>query len=209
METRIIYIARQLNITVERALEFLISSGYDIVNNPYTKISEVQKQSLLIEFQDDEKIKSIVNNKKIEDKEKLDISNEYKHYKEMYYQQFQSFSSKRNKLLDEINILTNLQFKEKEFDQIILRKKNEIDELMTEYEIAIQQFEPNLLYGDDYDENSLNDDYEDDYEDEIEVNNNDDSNYNQAEWSHYTADNPWRDVFGDGDEAETAYWNTD
>ncbi|MFV0226044.1 hypothetical protein OBJ96_13230 [Empedobacter falsenii] len=211
MGTRIIKISKDLNITVERAMEFLISKGYDIERNPYTKISENLKQLLLNEFDLNSKIKTFITNKKNVVNETIEVKNNYEYFKKNYYEEYQEFSLRRNKLLQEIDILNNILLKEKEIDDLILRKKNEITELLDEYEIAIEQFAPNLLYEDNYDQNLLddyNDDYDEDY-DYMKENRDDDSDYNQQEWSNYTSDNPWRDVFGDSDEAETAYWNTD
>ncbi len=51
---------------------------------------------------------------------------------------------------------------------------------------------------DDYDE----DDYsEDDYDDSMDM--------IGQEWRHDSSVNPWIDVYGPGEEAEAAYWNTE
>jgi hypothetical protein len=60
-------------------------------------------------------------------------------------------------------------------------------------------------------ENRHADNYEDDYhhhwsDDELEMG---DWDYNPMNPAHDPDENPWIDVFGPGDEAETAYWNTD
>lgn len=211
---RIINIAKELNIAVDRVLEFLISQGYDDAISAYSKISEHQKRLLLIEFQEDYKFKAILIDKKIEGSDVSNSKDDYSFYKEMYLQQFQKFSLKRKVLLNEIEILSNINIKETAIEDVIVRKKKEIEELILQNKIAIEQFEPNILYTHSDDENIMpsDEDFEIDYEDyevEKDVVHIMDSGNDDSEWSHYTSDNPWRDVFGDGDEAETAYWNTD
>lgn len=61
------------------------------------------------------------------------------------------------------------------------------------------------------DEDNYENDYENDFhrhwnEDDLEMG---DWDYNPMNPAHDPSENPWIDVFGPGDEAETAYWNTD
>lgn len=43
----------------------------------------------------------------------------------------------------------------------------------------------------------------------VEYSNNENESYNYGDPRYDSNENPWIDVFGEGDEAETAYWNTD
>lgn len=61
----------------------------------------------------------------------------------------------------------------------------------------------NLFANDESEDEHYDDDYENDYDYE------DSEPYMSGDPRYDSDENPWIDVFGEGDEAETAYWNTD
>lgn len=91
---------------------------------------------------------------------------------------------------------------------------------------AIRQIKPNFNFSENAEEKRLEkyqeleaeqndeseyDDFQDDYRhhystEELEMG---DWDYDPMNPAHNPSDNPWINVFGPGDEAEAAYWNTD
>ena len=69
-----------------------------------------------------------------------------------------------------------------------------------------QLWEPNKIEEEHYDNDYENDFHQNWSEEDLEMG---DWNYNPMNPAHDPSENPWIDVFGPGDEAETAYWNTD
>jgi hypothetical protein len=71
----------------------------------------------------------------------------------------------------------------------------------------IQTWESEQKTEDEYYDFEDNDDYHQHYsQEDLEMG---DWDYDPMNPAHNPSENPWIDVFGPGDEAETAYWNTD
>ena len=87
-----------------------------------------------------------------------------------------------------------------------MEEQNQDEQLIDE--ILQVEGQDNFEDEDDYDEDDYN---EDDYdEDNYNENDYDDSmDMIGEEWKHDSSVNPWLDVYGPGDEAEAAYWNTE
>lgn len=124
---------------------------------------------------------------------------------------------KRNKINAEIILLHNKEQKywaleDDEIEALIKSKSEELKELIAKNEDVIQYFEKqNSISHDDLNkiDSTVDMDEKDVFDDELIQKYDDASDFN--EWGNYHGhdENPWIDVFGPGDEAETAYWNTD
>lgn len=218
---RAIDVLREFNICLSTLHEFLLSKGFDIKKSPSQKINQSQYNLVAEKFSTDKNTK--IRSSKIEFK-KLDYellengSDEVNKLNgEVLQTNYNLICEKRNKINAEIILLQNKEQKywaldDDEIEALVKIKSEELKELITKNEDVIHHFEKqNSISHDDLNETDsiVAMDEEDFLDDDLTQKYEDVSDFN--EWGNYHGrdENPWIDVFGPGDEAETAYWNTD
>jgi hypothetical protein len=206
---------KEFNISLDTAYDFLIKNGFEIRKSTNQKIDGKQYEIIENKFEPyrNEKIK-ISKIKLIEIEHEHEHESVYHKVKKEAFERYEEFCIERNRLNKEIELLNNKEQKYWALDTIEIKvlldmKKQQLSENLFNVEDIIDYFEninevENDIEFEDFD------DYDDaDFDEEIESKKTFVSNNN--EWGFYKDrdENPWVDVFGPGDEAETAYWNTD
>jgi hypothetical protein len=201
----------KLNISLDRAYTFLNSKGYDIVKKPNLKLTDEQENVLKNEFAKDQENKLISQNSKLTSnlttEEKIE---DYTEIKNRYKKDYLQACEIRTIILNEIKAHQSIKNSNYYIIELIEQKKKIIEKLINDNIVAFEQFE-NIYNGFEFEDDDFeieDDDFEPD-DKNIANNSDDQSESNTKEWGRYSDDNPWNDVFGDSDEAETAFWNTD
>ena len=213
---RLISIMNEFNISLDTVYDFLIENGFQLRKSTHQKIDA--KQYEIIENKFEVYRKEKIKVAEIEFVE-IEYESNYQKTKKEAFERYDNFCLERNRLNTEIELLNNREQKYWALDPIEIKvllniKKEQLSSNLDSVEDIIEYFE-NFDEGENLKKDDLDD--EDEYEDEIEddlhrkIKYNIISDSNSNDWASYKSrdENPWVDVFGPGDEAETAYWNTD
>ena len=211
---RIIQLAKDYKITPNRIIEFLNKFNSVSHLNHHSKIDDSLISLLDSEFGEFKNFKKSSHLTKLELISKSQDFQLFLKYKKE--QEYEANLKKLSKLHNDYADYEKVCNENKDNFEFIRKKKFEIEVIGKE--IVLLEFR--LGINDELSEDELKD-VQDDYNeiwetnDELEETNNSSTNTSTIDfdhfqdWGRYTQDNPWIDVFGPGDEAETTYWNCD
>lgn len=209
---RIIQLAKEIKISPQTLLEFLEKNeqkGLTI----YSKINERQISSLYDEFE-----KYILTNKSnyiSNNNNALELNEYYEINLKKEYEKFELLKIEKTKIKKQIDSLISLKLDDIEIKNLIIKKNNQLESIEKKILFLQYKYKESDLTEIEQNNQEFNDES---FLDDLSISDNEIQSFEAKiyddvedlkEWGSYTSDNPWVDVFGSGDEAETAYWNCD
>lgn len=212
---RLIDLMKEFNISFEVVYNYLVENGIQVRESIHQRIDEKTYKIVADKF-------ATYRNEKIEASKVVLIENDnendnirkYQEVKREAFDRYNKFCVERIRLNNDVKLLNekNQKYWALDDDEILALsnlKSQQQSKNLSNIEDIIRYFEDpdkdeTILELEDFEYDEL----ENDVEEKIHYDENFDSNF--SEWGSYknSYENPWVDVFGPGDEAEAAYWNT-